>query len=291
MKVLLTGAGSFIGRDLGAYLHGQASTIYGTVRKDKQDSFKPLWLKKIFIMDLNETIERVDASMFEGVNCVIHLAHDFRDNMMETNIEGTRRIAEKAANAGVSMQIFFSSYSARPDAVSEYGMTKYRLEQYFLKEGHTVVRPGLVIGNGGLFLKFFKAVRKFPIIPLPGGGKGEVPIISMRQLCVVIDKIISSPPMPAKEYNIFYPDMTTMKTLIDTMKAVAGSRTVVIPFPTGVLVLASGLGKVLGIKLPFNVDSLRSFRKNQKRIHSSNIGMMLGEYDSVHDAVEAAFMQ
>lgn len=289
MRVLITGVSSFIGSNLGAYLHEKGCTVCGTVRSERYEYFRPSWLHKSLQMDLHDVAGKHDSSIFEGVTTVIHLAHDFRENTVEMNIRATEWLAEHAAKSGVSRQIFFSSYSARPDAVSEYGIIKYRLEQYFLGRGHSIIRPGLVIGNGGMFLTFFQSIKRFPVIPLPDGGKGEVPIISIRQLCEVTHKIISLPTLSGSEFNLFYPDMTTMKTLVDAIKSVAGSRAVILPLPSVMLLWAVYAGKALGITLPFNVDSLRSFRKNQQRIHCSNIETFLNGCDSVQDAVQAAF--
>jgi nucleoside-diphosphate-sugar epimerase len=285
MNILLTGANSFIGRNLGAFLHEKGYALMGTVRKNKHESFKPPWLNESFILDLSEP-ENADDSIFEHANVVIHLVHDFSPGAIEKNIEATIFLAEKGANAGVGRQVYFSSYSSRPDAVSEYGVVKHRLEQYFLMNGHIIVRPGLVIGNGGMFLKLFEAIRKFPVIPLIDGGKGEVPIISIGQLCEVLTGIISSA-LPESEYNIFYPEMTTMRALTEVMKSVANSKAVLAPIPLGIVVLAANFSNLLGIRLPFDAGSAKSYRKNQERIYESNIAAFLDKYDSVFDAVKA----
>jgi len=288
MNILLTAANSFIGSNLGAHLHNEGHALAGTVRKDRYDSFKPPWLSRSFILDLAEP-RKADLSMFGAVNVLVHLAHDFRRDMTASNIESTVFLAETAARAGVERQIYFSSYSARPDAVSEYGTVKHRLERYFLERGQIIVRPGLVIGNGGMFLKFLNAVRKYPVIPLIDGGKGEVPVISIRQVCEIIGAIISSPSR-GTEFNLFYPEMVSMRALTEIMKSVAGSKALLAPVPLSMVLFAAGFCNLLGLKLPFDIGSARSFKKNQQRIHESNIACFLDSYDSVLDAVEAAFL-
>lgn len=286
--VLLTAASSFIGSNLGAYLHEQGYAVHGTVRKDKYGSFKPFWLEKCDILDLTEAAGRIDNSIFCDVDVVIHLAQDLRENMMDANIRATEEIELLAEKSGVKKQIYFSSYSARPDAVSEYGEIKYRLEQYFLKKGHIIVRPGLVIGHGGMSLRLINAVKKFPVIPLPDGGKGAVPIISIRQLCEVINRIITLKTCSQTEFNIFYPEMTSMKALTRAMKIATGSKAIILPIPSDILLWASSIGRMLGIKLPFNVGSAKSFKKNQQKIHDSNIAGMIDKFDTDLDAVKAA---
>ncbi len=287
MKVLLTAANSFIGSNLGAFLHKQGCAVHGTVRGEKAYSFRPLWMEKSYAMDLQTVEKDSELPFFEGVDTVIHLAHDFGSKMMTVNIEATKWLADRASNAGVRRQIFFSSYSARPDAVSQYGMIKYHLERYFLSKGHIVVRPGLVIGKGGLFLKYFNSIQKYPVIPLPAGGNGEVPIISIKQLCEIIHALVSTSP-PKTEINAFYPDMPTMKELVTCMKQVNKSKTLLFPIPILLLRVIVSLGNIPGVELPFDVGGFRSYIINQQRVHQSNIGSVLGTFDSMSDAVAAA---
>ena len=54
-----------------------------------------------------------------------------------------------------------------------YGKNKYDLEKWFLKIPHSkVIRPGLVVGNGGIYQRISGFVQRFKYLPLPGGGKG-----------------------------------------------------------------------------------------------------------------------
>ena len=102
-----------------------------------------------------------------GVETVVHLAYD-RKAAIELNVEGVKRVFNAAKEAGASRQIFVSSYSARPDALSEYGRLKYLLESFFLECGQTIVRPGLVIGNGGLFGRNMEKILHTPLMPFAG---------------------------------------------------------------------------------------------------------------------------
>jgi hypothetical protein len=118
-------------------------------------------LEKSFILDLADPISNNTVGLFEGMDIVIHLAHDFGENMADMNIQATESIAESAEKAGVSKQIFFSSYSARPDAISEYGVIKYHLEQYFQERPYYCELD--LLSATGMFLKFINAVRRSPI--------------------------------------------------------------------------------------------------------------------------------
>lgn len=69
-------------------------------------------------------------------------------------------------NVGAKL-IFVSSQTARPDAPTAYGRTKWHIEQLVLAAGGCVVRPGQVYGGKplGLFGELLHTVRDLPILP------------------------------------------------------------------------------------------------------------------------------
>src|SRR6266511_4375276 len=81
--------------------------------------------------------------------------------------------------------------SARPDAISAYGRTKFLAEQELLSlDGLRIIilRPGLVVGPGGhgLFGRLVSSVMKLPLVPLPDGGRGLIQPIQVDDLCEAI---------------------------------------------------------------------------------------------------------
>ena len=104
-----------------------------------------------------------------------------------------------AAAAGVRRQILMSSISARPDAVSEYGRTKLAEEEYFIRNNHTIVRPGTVLGKGGLFGKIAGVMQSFPVLPLLDGGRARMTVIGVHDLCRALEAILQI--HEAKQYN------------------------------------------------------------------------------------------
>ena len=133
------------------------------------------------------------------MDVVVHLAYD-RKAGIELNVEGVKRVFAAAAAAGVSRQIFVSSYSARPDALSEYGRLKYLLETFFLERGQTIVRPGLVIGNGGLFGRNMEQILHTPLMPLLNAGSDLLPVVAVEDLVTAMTTLLHREP---GAYNLF----------------------------------------------------------------------------------------
>ena len=86
-----------------------------------------------------------------------HFTHDIL--AAELLIASTQHVGAKL--------IFVSSQTARPDAPTAYGRTKWHIEQLVLASGGCVVRPGQVYGGKpfGLFGELLHTVRHLPILP------------------------------------------------------------------------------------------------------------------------------
>ena len=269
MNLLITGISSFIGRHLAASLHARGHRICGTARRPLEGLY---FLEKQSLVNLSQPF---DPEIFSHQDGVVHLAHDFRTGQQAVNIQGTRNLERAAAQKGVFRQLFLSSYSARPDALSEYGKTKFELEMYFLDQGHAVARPGLVIGAGGLSARMAAVVERFPIVPAPGGD-GALPFISRPALSTAIGRIMEYPWQSGAQYNLFAPQFTTLATLLREIKAAQGGRLRLLPIPPRFLLWGMGMVEKAGLRLPVNTGNLIGFLTNQQQCHFSNMDQLPG---------------
>ncbi|WP_018294054.1 NAD-dependent epimerase/dehydratase family protein [Mariprofundus ferrooxydans] len=72
------------------------------------------------------------------------------------------------ATQSVGARLFFmSSQTARPDAPTTYGRTKWNIERLILAAGGCVIRPGQVYGgrSRGLFGELLSTIRRMPVLP------------------------------------------------------------------------------------------------------------------------------
>ncbi len=199
MNIFVTGANGFLGGSLVRHLR-QNHQVHGSVRSLEGHGANPCIVK----MDLRNLSEK---NLFAGQDVVIHCAHDFSHQSYEINLKGTKQLFYMAEEAGVTKQIFISSFSALPDAISIYGKTKYALERFFLEQNQTVIRLGLVIGNGGIFAKIARSVLKSPIVPLIDKGQDRVPILAITDFNLAMAEILQS---NKREYNLFNPEFVSM---------------------------------------------------------------------------------
>lgn len=265
MRVLIFGASGFIGR---ALLDCFASAGHEPVALCRTGRIQGS-VGRAIAWDLAGPL---DPSILGGVDCAIHLAHDFSgEEGARRTLRGTIAAVRGLSAAGVPRQQFISSYSAGPHASSLYGRTKHAIEAALAGvPGLTIVRPGLVIGPGGIFARISKWATLLPVIPLPDGGRGVVPVIGIAALCQEMLALAQTSAPPA-ERNLFEPRLKSLRQIV--LEAAAGRRLppLVLPVPSALLRVGLRLCSQLGIPLPVNADNLDGFLANQVALHESDI--------------------
>ena len=199
-KVLINGAGGFIGANLVEhFINAGYSVRESDIAGANLERAKSLGAE-IAYAALNDP-EAIDASM-KGIDVVIHSAAIFnlavpRDEIIATNVNGTRYYCEAALKHGVERFVLFSTVGVygipRCTNITEddtksprnpYEESKWLSEQVGMKYHYerglplTALRPTLVYGPGSrygqaMYVTLFSALKcwGFDNLPIPAGGK------------------------------------------------------------------------------------------------------------------------
>jgi nucleoside-diphosphate-sugar epimerase len=253
VTIFITAIGGFLGSSLAAGLARRGHRVKGSIH-----SSRAAGTPDVVRLTLDEPF---DAAVFAGCDAVVHGAHDFTKGAYERNVRGTIAWAEAATEAGVARQLFIGSPSAQPNAPSEYGRVKYTLEQWFLDRwfvnaGHLVVRPGLVIGSGGLFARQRAALLRTPVVPLIGGGAQPTLVIGIDHFVEAVARIIETG--TPREASLFYDDCPPMRRFVTAVKQAAGQRGIVVTIPSGIAIGLTRLGRALRLPIPVTPDQIRT---------------------------------
>ena len=194
-KILITGASGFIGNHLCNKLSVPGNIIYGAFRQIKCN-LKNSIFHKITVGDIDSKTNWKKA--LKSVDYVIHcagVAHEFNykkknNYYYSVNVDGTKRLAEQAAEAGIKRLIFLSTikvngentdiknqpnvffYNDIPQPKDIYSKTKFLAEKVLREISHetkleiVVLRLPLVYGSNpkGNILRLIKLINLgFPL--------------------------------------------------------------------------------------------------------------------------------
>ncbi len=284
MRIFVTGIGGFLGSALARFLVGRGHDLRGS-RRTVPDRL-PSWATGIVPMTLGQPFDR---AVFAGAEVVVHCAHDFAPGHARQNVSGTAAVYQAALENGVRRQVFLSSYSARPDSAAAYGRVKHEIESFFLERGELVIRPGLVVGYGGLFGRNMLYMLRWPLLPLLDGGNARLPVVSLRDFLEGTEALIAGGRSGA--YNLFSSQLVAMRTLCGTLNRQARHRSLIVPIPSVVAIAALEAARALGVRLPVDADNVRAVRLNQAAIHDSHLLELLGREDSLEEMIAATLTQ
>ena len=212
MKILVTGAGGFVGTPLVQYLTAQGHEVVAITRKEIPDIVTADW-----------------SAFLQGVDVVIHLAarvHQMNDASADplaafraVNRDATIALASAAASCGVKRLIFLSSVKAAVDETSAdgvdetmpplpaspYGISKLEGETALLAmhDIETVIlRPPLIYGPG--VKANFRLLMKLALLPIPlplGAIDNRRSMLSIGNLLSAINLCLTAPDVVGK---VFY---------------------------------------------------------------------------------------
>lgn len=188
--IAVTGAQGFIGGSIVDYFAAKGWQVRALVRRVPDTQHPGVTYVPY---DLTQPLK---STTLKGVDYLVHAAYikssPSTPNALELNLKGTERLLASARTHRLQRVVFLSSLSAQPDALSAYGKQKYAIERLFDGPEDTVIRPGLVIGNGGLVREMTDFIRTKHIVPLIGGGNQPLQIIGIDELVTGIDTVLST---------------------------------------------------------------------------------------------------
>jgi nucleoside-diphosphate-sugar epimerase len=278
VRVFITGVRGLLGTALAEHLSAAGHEVVGSSR-----AVAPSGRFARHVIRLGDM---PPPDMFAGTDLLIHAAYAPGKAAERTNVDGTIRIAESAIKAGVPRQLFLSSFSACVDATAGYGRMKHELEEFFTARRLEVLRPGLVLGAGGLFGSMVRLVRSLPIVPLPDGAKNRVPLVGITEFLQCVERLVAEP--RRTPVNLCCPTQPTLREVLETIARAEQRGRLFVPFPTSILIGPLALAAKLGIGVGVDADSLRGYRTNVESPFESHFADFFVAEPTLEEMVRAA---
>jgi nucleoside-diphosphate-sugar epimerase len=264
--ILITGANGFIGSHL-----AHAALVYGFVVKALARSIEsiPIAIPHEHRYAGNFPDE-IPGDALNNTDVVVHCAAFMKNGRklaQAINVDGTLRLADMALQKKVGTFIFLSSQSAKSDAVSDYGWSKYAAEQALLSQfSHSgmniiIIRPGLVTGPGqqGLYPRLCRTIEKWPVLPLIDGGKQIIQPVHVDDLWrAILSCSHMAVQLNGTVLKLGHPEGATLAEFIQQVSLCRlGHRKATITIPIWPVRVLVGAAERMGLTLPVTSENLK----------------------------------
>ncbi|MHB0867270.1 MAG: complex I NDUFA9 subunit family protein [Thermoleophilia bacterium] len=224
MKVFLTGATGFVGRQVAAGLLKDGHSVKCLTRS--ADSEAAIQLKelgaKLAVGDILDADSLVAGAA--GCQAVMHLVGIIFERrgagFDEIHIQGTYNALAAASLAGATRFIHMSALGTGPDATGGYHRTKWAAEQTVRASGldYTILRPSTIYGRGGEFTHMLASqIRVLPIVPVIGNGRYRMQPLSVQEVAACFSACLENDRTRNQIYEIGGQDQVTYDELIEDL--------------------------------------------------------------------------
>jgi uncharacterized protein YbjT (DUF2867 family) len=182
LKVLVLGAGGFIGGHAAAALHAAGHQVVAG-KLDFERALKPEnWLPSV-----------------QGMDAVVNAVGIIRESGGRTfnalHYAAPRALFDACALAGVRRILQVSALGADESARSRFHRTKRGADDYLvsLDLDWAIVQPSVVYGEGGASARLLTLLAALPLTPLPGDGRQRLQPVHIDDLTEAIVKLVGVP--------------------------------------------------------------------------------------------------
>jgi nucleoside-diphosphate-sugar epimerase len=260
VRILVTGGSGFLGINLVRHLlsRGYSVNSLDTQPFDYEDCKDKV---TAFVGDIRDrsAVDRATQGCDQVVHCAAALPLYTTEEIMTTDVDGTRNVLEAAIAAGVKRVVHISSTAVYgvPDhhplyehdkmiGVGPYGEAKILAEQECVKARAKglivpIIRPKSFVGPErlGIFALLYDWAKDGKNFPLPGGGDNLYQLLDVEDLCVAIETVMTADPAVANDvFNIGAQEFGTVRQDFQSVLDAAGKGKRIIGFPEGPMNLA-----------------------------------------------------
>lgn len=261
-RVLITGAGGFVGRHLTELLTSLGAECRLAARSDSRSD-----KRVVFVGDIGPATQWGRA--LDGIELVVHLAaraHILRETAADpweqfkrVNVDGTATLVSAAVAAGVRRFVYVSSVGVHGDnseggviteesplkPVSLYGKSKLAGEDVARslagnKLDVAIVRPPLVYGSGvrGNFLRLLRWIDRGWPIPVQAAGN-QRSLVNVWDLCGLTARLLTHAAAPGRAWMISDGEDLSTADLVHRIGIAMSRRVRIVPMPRSLLSLAA----------------------------------------------------
>ncbi|MBI1207581.1 MAG: NAD(P)H-binding protein [Azospirillum sp.] len=266
MRVMVVGAGGFIGRHL---VRGLAAAGHQAVCCGRSTARLAALFPGADCVPGDYTRDRADDWLprLTGIDAVINavgiIAETTVSRFDTVHVDGPCTLFDACRRAGVGRVIQISALGADDTAASRYHLSKRAADRFLLglEPGQTglratVLRPSVVIGPGGASTALFAALAAFPLPLRLGRGRWQLQPIAVDDVVATVVGLLDPDWRGPTVLDLVGPEAVTTDRLTACFRSWLGfAPAPFLPIPEAVLRLAARLGDLVGAG-PLRTESL-----------------------------------
>jgi NADH dehydrogenase len=239
MKVLVTGATGFVGREIVRQLRAAGHTIRILARNPLSPRVQEAatrWQAEVQPGDVLEAATLEGA--LRGMDAVIHLVgiiSEVGDSSFENvHVTGTQNLVAAAQEACVRRFVHMSALGTSPDAASRYHQSKWAAEESVRHSGleFTIFRPSLIYGPEDHFINLLaRMIRLSPIVLLLGNPDARFQPVPVEMVAAAFARSLDEPRSVGQTYDLCGPEALMLSEIVDRVQAVLGKRRLKLQVP------------------------------------------------------------
>lgn len=234
--ILVTGATGFIGRALVRHLSQAGHSVRVLLRPSPESPRLPRGVPvEVAVVSFSD--EPGVRAALRGVRQIYHLSSAAskgrRGNLITTDIEGTRTLAQVAASADIERLIFLSHIGA--DRASAFPIQKSKgiAEEHIRQSGvpYTIIRSSVTFGPEDRFTNnLARLLRAAPgFFPIPSDGRSLLQPLWVEDLVTCLLWALQNPEMVNQTYEIGGGEYFTLRQVLETLMNVTHTRRLLFP--------------------------------------------------------------
>jgi NADH dehydrogenase len=251
MRIALTGADGFLGTHLSVEFRRRGWGVAGLVRNPSE---KPPPPEGVHYFHYAFPDQLDTTALDEPVDALVHCAY-----AMNVQSQINRQAAAFLQGQKTKQFLFISSMSAHPAAESHYGREKLYIESTLDPARDLSIRPGFIIGDGGVFANLARSIRKLPVVPLFYGGQQPIQTVHVDDLCAAIANAIELGVTGLVSYGELQP--IPLREFYAAIAAGLAVRRPAIPMPGDLTFEALRIAERLGLRLPMTSENLLGLKR------------------------------
>jgi uncharacterized protein YbjT (DUF2867 family) len=267
MKVFLTGATGFVGKNMLKRLLADGHSVHALVREPQKPGSLAQERVELVAGDVAEGTG-LDKAM-QGCDAVIHLVgiivEKGKNTFERVHHIGTRNVVEAANRVGIRRFVQMSALGARADGPAQYQVTKWRGEEEVRRSGmpYCILRPSLIFGEGdGFVTQMMETMRSAPLFrPIPGDGTQKFRPVFVEDVTACFARALTAEAATSQTVELGGADELTLNEVLAEIARCAGVHKPAVHIPMPLMFVGAKVAQTVLKNPPVTVDQLLMMRE------------------------------